>query len=85
MTLFVLASLDGILKFLLLSCYDPTAASQIVLSEEEKKDIEDKILKDFYSLSETELALAYTALTTIFRHKNTALKKKMEEVYGFRL
>jgi len=78
-------SLDDCLTFLLFCSYESKIASELVLGEEEKLFLESQLLKGLHSMSETEISLGYTSLSTILRHKSMALKTKIEGCYGFRL
>jgi len=78
-------STDEIMRFFLLCSYEAKTASELTLSEKDKQTLEDHVIGEFNALSESEVALAYTALHIILRHKPLDLKKKMEDSYGFRL
>jgi len=78
-------SMEDLMRFLLLCCYESSTASEVSLSPESQQHIEEQLCEGFFSLSESEVALGYTALSIPLRHKSPRLKQLIESNYGFRL
>ncbi|XP_023349458.1 uncharacterized protein LOC111718169 isoform X2 [Eurytemora carolleeae] len=78
-------SLRGTMLYLLLCSYEYNIASELSISEEDGKKMENTLIKGFNKLIEVECALVYSALKTGLRYEPAQLKSKIESTYGFRL
>jgi len=79
--------LAQLLPYLLLLSYLSHLAPQIAIKLDETKirEVETRLITDFFNLDQTEVAVVYSALNALSQPGPQQLRQKIQDTYGFRL